>query len=80
MRSVKQNDDYKEYLIEYDVNLGQIWLSGLTVEDFWIDISHINVWDNPTDQANELAETYRGLGAFVDVIDITDEVDEYSDD
>lgn len=79
MRSVEQNDDYKEYLIEYDTNLGQIWLSGLTVEDFWIDISHIRVFDDPTSQANELAETYRGFGAFVDVIDITEEDDTYNE-
>lgn len=73
-------NNYTKYMIEYDVNLGQIWLSGLTEEKFWIDLEHIKVFDDPHEQAFEIAEKMRSDGLYVDVFDITDEEDEYTEE
>lgn len=80
MRSVVRKSGYKEFLIEYDTRLGMYWISGLTNEDFWEDLEHVIVWDNPQEQVNELLADLKDAGVHVDVIDITEEDDTYSDD
>ena len=80
MRSVKSDHQYVEYLIEYDTNLGMYWVSGLTPEDFWIDLYHVHVFDDPVEKVNELVKSLVAFGHSVSVQDITDIDDEYKED
>lgn len=72
--------DFTEYQIEYDVELGCFWVSGLTSDNYWIETDFVQVFDDPTEKVEDYVSDLERQGYHVDVFDITDDEDEWTGD
>ena len=73
------HQEFSEYQIDYDVDLGMVWVSGLTPEKFWVETEYVQVFDNPTTFVLNYADKLRHEGFHVDVFDISEEDDRFQE-
>lgn len=57
--------EYTEYLLEYDMELLMVYLSGLTVEGYWEEIREFDEVNDPESFAEGYASRMRDDGHFV---------------
>jgi hypothetical protein len=73
-------EQYSEYFIEYDRNMGSFWVSGLNKDRFWIDLEYVQVFDDPYEKIKEYVSDLQDQGHFVSIEDITDIDDTYTEE
>lgn len=59
--------EYTEYLIEYDLELLMVYLSGLTTEGYWEEIREFDDVNDPESFSEGYASRMRDDGLFVTV-------------
>lgn len=62
--------EYSEFLVEYDLELLMVYISGLTPEGFWEDIRELEDVNDPESFSEGYAQAMRDRGLFVSVVPV----------
>lgn len=68
--------EYSEILVEYDLELLMVYVSGLTPEDFWEEFKEFDDVNDPESFALGYAARVREEGKFVTVEPVYIEIDD----
>lgn len=68
--------EYTEYLVEYDLELLMVYVSGLTVEGYWEEIREFDDVNDPESYALGYAQRMREDGRFTTVSPVFIEQDD----
>ena len=67
--------EYKEMMVEYDIDEGVVYVSGLDDDDFWTELQVVTEEDSDMADAESYAwgvhDAYKQMDRFVSIVNIT---------